>query len=234
MPKSCPECGAAVEFTSQKTEVLQGECTACHHAYVLLPVESPIEHLGAAEGAKEAEEAAEELDEEEEESLLPCPTCGEGLELETAGPDRLTATCGSCGAVVRFRRESEEAEGEEPMARPMRGPSRRGDAGAEPPRARPCRQCGAPLRFETNADQTVTGRCESCGNEFTLPPRREGGGARFGRGGGGGYSRFPRGGGRFGKPRFGGRSEGPRRGGRFRGSRDDDHEGTERRRRRRE
>lgn len=234
MPKSCPECGAAVEFTSQTTEVLQGACSSCHHAFVLLPVQSPIENLADASAATEAAEAGEE---EEAESLLPCPSCGEGLELELAGPNRLKATCEGCGAVVSFRRESDEAESEEAEApeRPMRAPPRRDDRAPELSRARPCRQCGAPLSFETNADQTVTGRCQACGNEFTLPPRRDdrggGGGRSYGRPrGSGGYSRFPPGG----RGRSGGSSYGDRRGGgRFRSDRDD-REGPDRRRRRRE
>ncbi|MGI0131770.1 MAG: hypothetical protein ACREDK_01545 [Thermoplasmata archaeon] len=233
MPKSCPECGAAVEFTSQTTEVLQGACTACHHAFVLLPVQSTIENLGTPTPSEA------DAEEDDAESLLPCPSCGEGLELESEGADRLKATCEGCGTVVAFRREGadeEDDEGEAPE-RPMRAPFRRDDReGEEAPRARPCRQCGAPLKFETNADQTVTGRCEACGNEFTLPPRRDdrrgGTGRSYGRSGG--TSRFSGGGG--GRSRFGGSSyrgrSGPPRGGSGRPRRDRDDEGDRRRRRR--
>ena len=59
-------------------------------------------------------------------------------------------------------------------------PSEGGPMRSAGPRARPCRECGAPLRFSTGPDGAISGECDACGNKFTLPPKREGfrGGSR--------------------------------------------------------
>ena len=101
------------------------------------------------------------------------------------------------------------------------------------PRSRPCRQCGAPLRFTTNEEGLLVGECEACGNRFTLPPRTEGGRRE------GGFGRDDRGsrGRRFGPPSGrskGGRSYAPRGRSFRRYDSDEAPRDRDRRRRRRE
>lgn len=169
-----------------------------------------------------------------------CRSCGASLTFAEIEGGDVVGTCGECGKEFRFalvtpgrpQRESrdrgyggggfgggESRRGRSPGGRQgggwgdRRGPSFREGGGNQ----RGCRQCGAPLTFNTNEDGTVTGSCTSCDNTFTLPPRREGGGGGFrsrGGFGGGGY----RGGGGRGPPRGGG---GYRSGGGYGGGRRD-------------
>jgi hypothetical protein len=168
------------------------------------------------------------------EAALTVPHPGDGecdgtLELQVVGGDRLVGVCSDCDEEFTFRllRPKAEEEGDDAGEREER-PRRRsfdrpgGDDRAPP--SRPCRQCGGQLSFETADDGTLTGRCASCGNTFSLAPRRPGGP----RGGGGGFR--GRGGRDFGGGGGGGyRGRPPGR--RFERRRDDD-DGDDRRRRR--
>jgi len=221
MAKSCPECGAAVEYAARSVEIIEGSCSGCGRAVVLLP---PPGATAAAVG-----EAA---------STSGCWECGGPLTLR-ARPDRsVEAKCGSCHQVVRLVAEvaggtdeegddeeesEEEEEEEERPRRPFRPRGDRPSPGAwrddRAPRfaARPCRQCGGTLQFTSNPDGTVTGSCAACGNEFTMRPRPQGAG---------GPGRRPSWGGRDARPRY---SSGPPR----RPWRDRAEAPPERRRRRR-
>ena len=213
MSGSCPDCGAEVEFTTRPAQLRVGACSACGHSFALFEDPSGTSP-GAVSGliATSVPGATPPSPAEASGGAIPCPQCEGSLTLRASGEGRIVGVCADCEAETVFTVETgEEEEAEEPRAR--RGPPARGrfsgggmDRG-EGPRSRPCRECGAPLRFSTNPDGTVQGECTSCGNRFTLPPRtydRGGGGGfrgRFGpRGGSDRGGRFPRGsGGRFGR-----------------------------------
>ena len=220
MPSSCPDCGAEMEFAEQEVRLRTGRCGACGHDFALLEGAAlPTPLPGGTGGATPAAEA--------EITLPECAECGSPLALRTRRDGSIEARCDECEASTIYvpRGKAEEEEG----ARPRRfAPS-----GPGVPRGRPCRQCGAPLRFTTNEEGLLVGECDACGNRFTLPPRegRGGEGRRFSRGGG------PRGrpyGDRRGRPRWGGPPRGEGR--RARGNRSDSFdadEGDRRPRRRR-
>lgn len=238
MSGSCPDCGADVEFTSRPAQLRTGACSACGHAFALF--EDPTgTSPGAVSGliAASAPAAAPPAPAEATAGAIPCPQCEGPLTLSARGEGRIVGVCADCEVETVFTIEAGEEEAEE--TRPRRAPPSRprftpgGPDRGEAPRSRPCRECGAPLRFSTNPDGTVQGECTSCGNRFTLPPRtydRGGGGGfrgRFGpRGGsdrGGGFQRGS--GGRFGR--------GPPAFARRRPSREGDGEDQDDRRRRR-
>jgi hypothetical protein len=101
-----------------------------------------------------------------------CSLCGAPLSV-SASETGLSAQCSGCSTTFEFvlstgaAGRSGEPSARENSRRPYRG-------GPETPRIRPCRNCGGALRFTTNPDGLVTGICDSCGNRFTLPPRRNG------------------------------------------------------------
>ena len=144
-----------------------------------------------------------------------CPLCGSEAEYaETAGPVAL-GRCAGCGGVFTVITglsgtlapgATPEPNGDsatvaapdgdrpEPMrARRPDGPrwTNRDDSRGPPrdaPRSRPCRECGGQLTFSTGPDGAIVGECASCGNRFSLPPRRDGDRGGYGGGGYGGRS----------------------------------------------
>ena len=241
MAHNCPDCGGTLEYVPYTTRVLAGTCAACGHSFSIVPGESAAAadsnggDASVAPGAPPAPAPVSNMPE--------CPDCGSSLRFQAAADGAaIEAVCADCEATFTYRVTPIVAEAPEEPFRPRRArPEREGDDRG-PTTARPCRECGGPLRFSTNEDGTVQGQCSSCGNRFTLPPRREGPGFRSGGGGrgfdrrgprprfggGGGYSR---GGGRGGPRRFDGP---PRAGYRPRpreGPRDDDSSDDRRRRR---
>jgi hypothetical protein len=235
MTNSCPDCGATVEFSASTARVLHGDCSGCGHAFTILEG-LPAIPQALASAAEEGEAAASP-------EGPACGSCGEVMVVRTASDTTLDAVCSGCGSHFSYALATAPAE-REPARRPRRfEPVERERGGFERdrPPSRPCRECGGALQFSTGEDGMVTGECAQCGNRFTLPPRREGGGRDGGRppfrrpggaggfrprygGGGGGYSR---GGERRGPPRSGGssfRRRPPRD--------DDDDDGADRRRRR--
>ncbi|HEV2231706.1 MAG TPA: hypothetical protein VGV64_04695 [Thermoplasmata archaeon] len=239
MAKSCPDCGASVDYAPRSVTVLEGTCQGCGHAVLLVPPASTVGEGERAAAAGSANPAA-------------CWECGAALSF-TVGPDHhVESTCTGCETVRAFvsaasvadasaEGAEEESDGEpeeggddrRPSGPPRRSPRFEGRRDAGRPRwedrrdvrpsARPCRQCGGVLQFTQNPDGSVTGSCASCGNEFSMQPR-EGGGERRG------YGR-PFGGG--GRPRSGGfERRGPRPFSPGRARRDDDGDDRPRRRRR--
>jgi hypothetical protein len=110
-----------------------------------------------------------------------CAECGGPLTIEIDGRT-LTAECDSCDTTIQFfQGDPDSRPSRPPRERSFDGPRREGGGeGFRPMNARPCRQCGAPLKFTTGEDGVLTGECESCGNRFTLPPRRDSGRGGFG------------------------------------------------------
>jgi hypothetical protein len=203
MAKSCPQCNADVVYTAHPGTILLGHCDACGESLTLLsgspaiidpnaPVVEATPH-GRKHGGKTAPEAAPSIE---------CPSCDGPLSVRWNPDNNLETTCPSCNLTVTYMAEGSPGFRppmvEAPRARQWRGGDRTAsDRGAPPAErtARPCRQCGAPLRFSTSPDGTVQGECTACGNRFSMAPRPDG----------------PRGGGGRGGPRsFGGP---PRRGG---------------------
>ncbi len=229
MPNSCPECGASVEFSSRNRVVLEGSCESCGGSFTVLggsgtaAVGEPAEAGGGGAPSSRGETVWRG-------PTPTCATCGGTLYYQPSR-DGIESVCVGCGRTSVFRAEGSigrDPRGSRDRGSPGRDASDRMEAG--PPRGRPCRECGGPLRFSTGPDGAITGECGSCGNRFTLPPRDNfGGGRRAGPPG-----RFSRG-----PPRYG---RGPPRnsyrrpsGGRFdrRGSRDDNDDDEPPRRRRR-
>lgn len=227
-----------MEFTSQPAQMLTGACPGCGHSFTLLEgVVAPgrradstaDEPVGSVAGPSIATALAGP----------PCSVCGAALTV-TASAGGLDAVCSGCSSTFQFVLRSDAEP--PPRRAPSRGSFRNEDQGGYgAPRARPCRECGGPLQFTTSPEGLVTGTCASCGNRFTLPPRRDDRGpSRGGRPGGrGGYAPRPRSGGgwgrggeRTGPPRYGSRPSSFRR----RESRrdDDEDEGSVNRRRRRD
>lgn len=218
MAHSCPDCGHDVELHDRTARVRTGNCGGCGLVLTYLAEGgAPVPAEGGSTPSETAEPGAAPL------PALSCPSCGGTLELTVGEGGDLAAACDDCDEEFTYRCIK---VGEEPAAEAPEGPApeRRGGRrferapprsfdrdGGEGPRARPCRQCGAPLTFTTLPDGGVEGSCASCGNRFSLPPRRD----RFGDDrGGGGRRRFggpPRGGGRP----FPGRGGGARGGGSY-------------------
>lgn len=239
MSSTCPSCGAAVEFESRPARLLRGGCDACggHFsiAQELSAEEAASSEAGKGTGRVEPGPAAAPT----VPGLL-CPDCEEPLEVRSRSPTSLETSCASCGNVVRYVVDRPARWSGPERGRPSgpdRGRFRPATAGGGPP-ARPCRECGGPLSFSTDANGNVTGTCTSCGNTFTLPPRRDGPSGGF-------RSSRPAGRGRFGSSRPPGRGP-PRREWRDSGDRpnrfrrarpaegDDDQDRRRRRRFRRE
>lgn len=207
MAVACPACGSDVEVSERSLPVLAGSCPNCSREVLLL---TNAAHAASPSGDAPVTAPAGDVAEGDESTetavafSVPHPgdDCDGSLTLELAAPDRLVGVCDECGEQIAFvlstgrapKMEFEEAE------RPRRAP-RFGGEDSRPrggprfdedrPPARPCRQCGGPLAFETGEDGTVTGRCKSCGNTFTLPRRRENRG--YDRGGGDRRSSYGRG-----------------------------------------
>lgn len=205
MAKTCPDCGAAMEFESRPAAILLGTCADCGHAFTLVEGTATPSARASASGTPAAP------DEAGGEDRPTCGACGSTLLFRERDDGGLQSVCPGCHATENYVAESSRPAPRERFERPRRFEERGG--GFETPRARPCRECGGPLAFSTNPDGTVEGVCQACGNRFTLPPRRDDGRPSGGRGG----PRFDRGGGpRYGrKPSYDRR--GPPRGGGGRG-----------------
>ncbi len=230
MTSTCPDCGEAIEYTDRSVRLRTGSCGACKHEFTFVEGIA-LSVPGAAEmpsGAAAAEAAAPP------EGTPECAECGQPLAFRAQSDGSIEARCDECETTAVYVAQGGEEEAEERPARGgPRGRPRGGPEDRESPRSRPCRQCGAPLRFTTNEEGSLVGECDACGNRFVLPPRRDfgPGGGRFGPGG------RSRTGGRYGPPRSGsswGRSGGrPERGGRGRAGGYGSRDGDDRRRRRR-
>lgn len=199
--KSCPACGASTSVAEETVPLLRGSCAACGRAFTIL-----TEPLLVAGGAPPAEGPAPgEEPGAGSFPAIPCRVCGGTLTWRAEGDGDLEARCAACSTTFAYVLAGRPPEREERSFPPRGRFPRKERGGPEPSRARPCRECGGPLRFSTDDDGNVTGECESCGNRFTLPPRRGFGPARAGRG------RFDR----SDRPPF-------RRGGRYGGDRSED------------
>jgi hypothetical protein len=238
MAKSCPDCGAEVDYHARAIEVLEGTCASCGRATVVVAPSSAT--VGDGERAAVAAAAP----------AAPCWECGGPLAFTVNSDRSIDAACTACEATTHLTvagapgpggEDDEEDEEEEDRPRPprrppsfaggrsppgrpgrwdddRRGPRREFGADSRPP-ARPCRQCGGALEFTKDDDGTVTGTCRSCGNTFKMRPREDRPS--------GGFERRSGWGGRPGGSNYSNRSRPPYR----RAPRRDDDERPRRRRR---
>jgi hypothetical protein len=225
-----------VDYVVQTAFVLNGNCKSCGRAHTILQhspaTGSDLESSGPEGAGRPAEEGprAERIVDVAPPTGVPtCDVCGSLLSFRAPSGRAIDATCSGCGSTHAYIRAGTEGRGPRRIRATESAPGADASRGYSSSRARPCRECGGPLRFSTNPDGTTSGECGSCGNRFTLPRRRDSdrgpdtrGGLRFGWGS---------------RPKFGGAS-GPRRygrppPGRFRGSDGGpDRTGDDRRRRR--
>ena len=234
MTRTCPDCGSAVEYASRTALVLEGSCSGCGHVLTVmqnLPDGTPAPAGDGADASSGKGRASARGEAGGWSGPRPtCVTCGAAMTFHAAG-EGIQGVCSGCGLASGYVPEGSSGPESRPRRPPRFEPSGEDRGGFGPARARPCRECGGPLRFSTAPDGTISGECGSCGNRFTLPPRRDGPGGRGDSGG----RRFDRGSG----PRFG-RGGPPRRYGRPSGAgfrprerrEDRDDEGDERPRRR--
>lgn len=183
MASVCPSCGAEMEFSERSVVLRAGTCPSCAKEVAFVEGTTLSEHLPEPGEASGATPVGAPL--RVSEDAPACEECGAPLEFRTGRGGRLLAVCTDCEATTVFRAER-ESDAEESPARPARTSGR---GPIEGPRGRPCRKCGAPLRFSTDDEGLLVGECDSCGNRFTLPPRprsdgdrgpREGSGYRRG------------------------------------------------------
>ncbi|MFZ0698577.1 MAG: hypothetical protein WAN74_00030 [Thermoplasmata archaeon] len=214
MTQTCPECGTPVEYVERAAQVLTGSCTDCGHAFTILQGSSADAPNLPPRGARVALRPDTEEGSEVGGDRPKCEDCGSTLSFRASPSGGVEGICPGCQSKFGYTPAGAEMESA-PRMRPPRGrPSPGRDSDFEAPRTRPCRECGGPLRFSTNPDGTVAGECGSCGNKFTLPPRRDDEGGRGERGGGRPFNRnfAPRSGGRGGgRYSPGGGRGGPRR-----------------------
>jgi phage FluMu protein Com len=167
MAHSCPECGASIEFEEREVRLRTGTCPSCAKEFAFVEGTTVSSRLGTPPPGATAAEG--ELEEGEVSAEGPeCEECGSPLSVRAGEAGSLEVTCPECETTAVFV--------------PKRGPATYGKGRERPtrldteaPRGSPCRKCGAPLRFSTNDEGLVVGECDSCGNRFTLPPRRGGG-----------------------------------------------------------
>lgn len=241
MTQTCPDCGTPVEYVERAAQVLTGNCTDCGHAFTILQSAGGETSNLPARGSRVAHAPEPEEGSDIGGDRPRCEDCGSTLTFRITEGRGVEGICPGCQSKFGFAPTGEGAGSGPPTRAPRGRPSAGRDSDFDSPRTRPCRECGGPLRFSTNPDGTVAGECSSCGNKFTLPPRREdagghgerSGGRPFnrsfgGRPGGRGAGRWPPGGGRGGPRRFDA-PRGPPRG--RDGDRGDDRDDYRKRRR---
>jgi len=180
MGGSCPSCGAPAEFAPQGAVVLQGTCPECGGQFTVVRNTSTV-----TGGAPDSSQPSPPARVASGAGWIPptpktgsgpgpvCAVCGSSLVLRSWSETAVEAACSACSATVMYRSIPIP---EESGARTSRGhTSRDRDLAFGPSSGRPCRECGGPLRFSTDADGSLVGECPKCGNRFTLPPRRESG-----------------------------------------------------------
>ena len=189
---TCPECGAEVTYAVHEARVLTGTCADCHRVTTLVEGTLPLGSSGSPSSPPTDSPAPPPAGGPE------CADCGGPLTVRALEDGTLEVACEECDTTTKFVPQ----EGARPPPPPVperrweRGPRRPSASVDGAPRTRPCRQCGAPLSFTTSEDGTLVGECASCGNRFSLPPRRTGPpgprGDYRGRYGDRGSSRFPK------------------------------------------
>lgn len=164
MADTCPACGAEMEYSERAVTLRTGTCPSCAKAFAFVEGSTLSDHLpapGESSGATLVGAPVEVAEDAPE-----CDECGSALAFRTGRNGAILGVCSECETTTVYRPASESATEE----RERRAP-RAEFQGPGGPRSRPCRKCGAPLRFSTTDDGLLVGECDACGNRFTLPPR---------------------------------------------------------------
>lgn len=166
-----------MDFEEREVHLRTGTCPSCAKEFAFVEG-STVSHLaptgppsagGSEEGAERGAGATGGPE---------CETCGAPLAFREGSRGSLEVVCTDCETTTTFVPQRAAGRPERYRERAPRFDD------STPSRGRPCRRCGAPLRFSTGEDGNLVGECESCGNRFTLPPRDGDSGARpRGRGG---------------------------------------------------
>jgi DNA-directed RNA polymerase subunit RPC12/RpoP len=196
MTNTCPDCGASMELEQHEVRLRTGVCPACAKEFAFVEGTAVSSRLAAPAASSGGGDEAEEKGTERVEGGPECDECGSPLQFREGEHGSLEVVCPECETTTVY------------VPKPERPPPSRGESPRfedQPRRGRPCRRCGAELRFSTGEDGLVVGECESCGNRFTLPPRPGGdrGGPRYRGGPSYGRTGFRRGPG--GRPPYPGR-----------------------------
>lgn len=154
-----------MEFSERAVSLRTGTCPACQKEFAFVEGSTLSHHLAPAPESSGATPVGAPI--EVAEDAPECDECGSVLTFRAGRGGSVLAVCGECETTTVLRPESAEAE---PEPERRREPRREFSEGAAP-RGRPCRKCGAPLRFTTGDDGLLVGECDSCGNRFTLPAR---------------------------------------------------------------
>lgn len=185
----CPECGAEARFDERAARILRGHCAGCGRTFTILQEEETGEAAtrSVAPAGTASEPASPSAPKGPDASRQaasgpPCGVCGASMDLRPASDTSLEGLCRSCGTTFTYVLAEAPVGGPPERSFPERPRSAPGARRFPPSRGRPCRECGGPLSFSTDDEGNVTGECASCGNRFTLPPRREFGGGRPGQG----------------------------------------------------
>lgn len=216
-----------MELEQREVRLRTGVCPQCAKEFAFVEGTTVSSRLGSPPSPAAGESEGITEGREKTPGGPECDECGSPLSFREGPHGSLEVMCDECETTTVFVPKSE-------LPRPARErPSRLDD---QWPRGRPCRRCGAPLRFSTGEDGLLVGECESCGNRFTLPPRPDRGGGGRGYGGPPRYGRREFRGGPGGRPpyrgRGGGRGNRPFRGSDRRGAPRDDNEDRPPKRRR--
>jgi uncharacterized Zn finger protein (UPF0148 family) len=166
-----------MDFEQREVRLRTGTCPSCAKEFAFVEGTTVSSRLGVPPSGPAGPSGGGTSVSEGTEGGPECEECGSPLSFREGKGGSIEAVCTDCEVTTVFVPKREAARPERERERPERF-----DAGA--PRSRPCRKCGAPLRFSTGDDGMLVGECEACGNRFTLPPRDDRpGGGRSDRGG---------------------------------------------------
>lgn len=186
MTNSCPDCGTSMEFERREVLLRTGTCPSCAKEFAFVEGAGVSSRLPSPSSGLETPSETAPTEGHGDESGPECDVCGAPLAFREGREGSIEVVCADCETTSVFvpQRGAPRLERvlEERPERPGR-PERPARFDSETPRGRPCRKCGAPLRFSTGADGNLVGECDSCGNRFTLPPRDESGRGKGDRGG---------------------------------------------------
>ncbi len=222
-----------MDFEQREVRLRTGTCPSCAKEFAFVEGTTVSSRLGSVPSGPTSSPSGEGAPVTEGTEGGPeCEECGSLLSFREGKGGSLEVICPDCETTTVFVPKRESTRPERERERPERFES-------GTPRSRPCRKCGAPLRFSTGDDGMLVGECEACGNRFTLPPRIDGGSGGRGDRGPPRYGRREYRSGPGSRPPY--QSRGSDRGGRpFRGSdrrgppRYNDDDDSRRKRRRRE
>jgi len=159
-----------MEIEEREVRLRTGTCPSCAKEFAFVEGPETVARLGSVAGS-EAAGSETESGMAVATTGLECEECGSPLAVAPGTRGSLKVVCEECERTTVYVPRTSAPRFE--RGRPARGGFEEGA-----PRSRPCRKCGAPLRFSTQEDGTLVGECESCGNRFELPARsdRRGGG----------------------------------------------------------